>query len=46
MELDVIHGHNQKLIERHGHEDHALLQEKGMYNYADYMDVNFVRRHK
>lgn len=40
-ELEMMHRHNQKLITKHGHEE---AKEKGMFNYADYMDVEYVKK--
>ena len=43
-DLHDMHHHNQKLINRHGHEEAPKLKEKGMFNYADYMDVTYIKK--
>lgn len=40
-DLEGMHRHNQRLIKKHGHEE-APTQE--MFHYADYMDVEYVKK--
>lgn len=39
-----MHHHNQKLIERHGHQEAPKITKHGMFNYADYMDHKYMRK--
>ena len=44
--LEEIQKYNHKLIKRHGHQDLDKLKEEGIYNYADFMDVQTTKKLK
>lgn len=44
MDLHDMHHHNQRLIEKHGHQDAPLVEKNGMFNFADFMDISYVKK--
>ena len=44
--LRSIQKYNHKLIRKHGHDDLEKLKQKGIFNYADFMDVETNKKLK
>lgn len=44
--LRSIQKYNHKLIRKHGHDDLEKLTQKGIFNYADFMDVETNKKLK
>lgn len=45
-DLQAIQQYNRKLIKKHGHQDLQKLKEAGIYNYADFLDVETTKKLK